>query len=43
MRQKLKIYKNTDILRKIKHIDDEEAKQKKKTNRCVEWFETKKR
>jgi len=38
MRQKIKIYKNTNILRKIKQ-EQEQNKQKKKLYRCVEWME----
>ena len=38
MRQKIKIYKNTNILRKVKQ-EKEQNKQKKKSYRCIEWME----
>jgi hypothetical protein len=42
MRQKIKVYKNTNILRKVKQ-EQEQNKQKKKPNRFVEWMEGVKR
>ena len=38
MRQKIKIYKNTNILRKAKQ-EKEHNKQRKKPNKCFEWIE----